>query len=74
MLTDIIIIAFISVTLLFVIKRHSTASFCEFCAGFWIGVLLTAILGLVTFYDYELIIYPFASASITSIVHKYIWT
>lgn len=74
MLDSIIIIALISVTLIFVIKKHKVfRQFCEFCAGFWIAVVLTLFFGYWHGWDFSLIIYPFASAAITSLINRFIW-
>jgi len=74
MLDNIIIIALISVTLIFVIKKHKLLrQFCEFCAGFWIAVVLTTFFGYWSGFSFSLIVYPFASAAITSLINRFIW-
>lgn len=73
MLTSIIIIALVATTVLFALIKNGLRV-CNFCAGFWICVLLSIVWGYLFGFSHEILIYPFASGAITGVLNKYLWT
>jgi len=73
MLTSIIVIALVATTILFALIKNGLRV-CNFCAGFWICVLLSIGFGFIHEFEWHLVIYPFASGAITGALNKYLWT
>lgn len=64
-----VIIGLISFSLLTVLVLNGYQR-CQFCAGFWISVILTIVYGVLFGFGYILIPLPFAAVSITHFINK----
>jgi len=64
-----IIIGAIAFTLLTVMVLNGYTR-CQFCAGFWICLILTIVYGLLFGFSYPLIAIPFCAVAFTHFINK----